>query len=108
MGLFFGDGNVFSKSGNNTFISGKDTDMMVNSGNMTFSQNGSSMLSANIGNGMSFTNKAKTISQSGNSFFCDGKTYLRSGDMLFGPEGKTWNGKMGDDDVKNIIFNDNN
>lgn len=105
MGFFFGEGNIFNKSGNNTFISGKDTDMMVGSGNMTFNKSGNAMFGTN--SPTSFTNKGKTITQSGNSFFCDGKTYLRSGDMLFGPEGKTWNGKMGDDDVRNIIFHDN-
>ncbi len=105
MGLFFGEGNIFSKSGNNTYISGKDTDTMVGSGNMTFDKRGNTMFSP--GDTISFTNKGKAITQSGNSFFCNGKTYLRSGNMLFGPEGKTWNGNMGDDDVKNIIFHDN-
>ena len=104
MGFFFGEGNIFNRSGNNTFISGKDTDIITSSGNMTFNQKGNTM--TNSGKAMSFTNKG-TITQSGNSFYCNGKTYLRSGNMLFGPEGKTWNGNMGDNDVKNIIFHDN-
>lgn len=105
MGLFFGEGNIFSKSGKNIFISGKDADVLTNSNGMTLDNKGNTMFSSE--STASFTNTGKTITQSGNSFYCDGKTYLRSGNMLFGPGGKTWNGNMSDNDVKNIIFHDN-
>lgn len=106
MSPIFGNGNTYSKSGNNTFINGKNgSSTLTNTGKHTFDSNGQNM--THSGN-MSFTSSGKTITQSGNQFFVGGKTYTKSGNILFDSNGKSWSGNMTDNDVKNIIFKDNN
>jgi hypothetical protein len=106
MGIFFGPGSIFTKSGDATFVSGgKDGgDVITHSGDIAFSQHGIMSTSGDI----SFLSNGKNITKCGNTYFCGENSYTKSGDILFGSNGKTWSGKgMTDRDVRDIIAHDN-
>ena len=107
MGLFFGNGGIFTRVGNLMYSSGQDNDndVMSDVGNMTYGRNGNTM--STIGD-VSYLSNGNTITHAGSQYYVNGKTYTKTGNMLYGPDGKTWSGSgMSDRDVRNIIMHDN-
>lgn len=105
MGIFFGPGGIFTKSGNTTFVSGgeDDEDVITHAGNVSFSKRG---MMSTCGN-TSFMSNGTNIVGNGDSYFCNGKTYTKAGDTLFGSDGKVWSGSgMTDTDARDIIAHD--
>lgn len=95
-------GNVYN--GNVTYYSNGNT--MYNHGNVTYCRDGNTMY--NHGN-TSYMNNGVTIYKSGNIYFCNGKTYHKVGNTLFGSDGSEIHGySMSDQDVRNMIFSMNN
>lgn len=100
--IFGNNGDSYSKAGNTTFKSGKNPGSVFHSGDMAFGSDGSFRSDAGD---MSF-GSGGTISKAGNTYFKNGKTYTRSGNMLFGPDGKSWSGDLDDQSIRDIISGD--
>ena len=98
--LFGPKGKSIFESGGMSF--GSDNGVTVKSGNMYIGPGGKSAVES--GN-MVYTNSS-AVTHCGNTWYCNGKTYIRSGSLLAGPEG-SWHGVDSDDDVIRIILDEN-
>lgn len=105
MGVIFGnDGNACSKIGDVTFQNraGGNIDSIEHIGKSAFSRKGTRHDQGDVSFGNSI------ITKSGDVYFCNGNSYQKCGDVLFGPNGKSWSGPMTDTDIRDIISHSEN
>lgn len=102
MGTIFGsNGDRFNRQKDTTFYDGVsgERDRIFHSGNAAYGEDEDMFTAGGVS-----SYGDKHIFGSGNRYECDGKTYTRVGNTLFGPNSERWTGgDMSDSDIRDII-----